>query len=129
MSGLLIADKKDGPAGELLAFDLIDVLCAIGVEAERSSWTASGVESIGPASEELHELSDRSARVSGRKLLELASRLDQTIDGVFAAYRPDATDPWVTVRAVDSSFFHVETPDNAVLSALRGQFHDVQDWQ
>ena len=75
----------------------------------------------------MHSLSDRQTRVSGQTLLELAANLTQIIDGVFKGYRGSGEQPWITVQAVDSSAYDVESEDEKVLMLMRQHFKQVAD--
>jgi hypothetical protein len=85
----------------------------------------SGVEVAPSATAEcLHANSDRGAALPGDDLLALAAGI-QVIDGEFEARRPDATEPWVVLRAVDGSSWDVVSDDLGVLDDYRRSFPDA----
>jgi hypothetical protein len=43
----------------------------------------------------------------------------------FQAYRNQASEPWIIIRAVDSSAFDVETDSETLIEQIRGQFNNV----
>lgn len=109
--------------GRFLDFDLRDVLLCLGGSVLEHRWTVLGVECLGPAAAELHELSDQRAVVSGAELLGLAERIDQTVDGTFEGRTgQDDTPPMLMVQAIDSTTFVVESAAPGVLEALERHF-------
>lgn len=126
MKGITISDIE--PSTGVLAFDLHDVLRAIGDDALRSSWTVEGVECIGgEAATVLHDLSDRGQTIEGERLLALAAQLTQFVDGELAGRLPGEEREWIKIRAVDSSAYDVLTDRDDVLRTLRTLFRAVQD--
>lgn len=128
MKGVTIKDT--GPSRNLLAFDLKDILRAIGPVVESLEWRLEDIDCTGEGSDEIHDLCDRGEQVTGARLVALAERILQTIDGEFRGYRSDAPDrdmPWLIIRAVDSTVFDVECDDPDVLAAVRRRFTDVRD--
>lgn len=112
----------------VLTIDLIDVLRLLENEVLETQWTLSGVEALGgEAAEELHRLSDAQARVSGRKLIELATDVSQVVDGEFRGFRNQDRNPWIIIRAIDSSAYDVFTEDEALLERLRNRFSNVNE--
>lgn len=118
--------------GFRLAFDLRDVLRVLAPRSLSATWTirtpdASFFEATGAGGGRLEELADVSAQVSGDELLALADDTVQVIWGEFLGALPD--DPnreWLIVRAVDSSFFEIETSDEAALATIKSSFKDVR---
>ena len=111
-----------------LAFDLVDILRAIGPQAEQSIWKIEGLECFGDAAELLHDISDNGRTIDGKKLVRLADQVYQTIDGYISGYRNDTDEqPWIIVRAVDGTSFDVECADPVVLDRLRQRFNTVTD--
>lgn len=119
--------------GSVLAVDLRDLLRVLSPASERATWTithpeASAFEATGEAGPRLEELAEASARVGGRELLALADDTQQVIWGDFIGVLPDAPHrDWLTIRAVDSSFFEVTTSDLASVAKLKSRFRDVRD--
>src|SRR5438105_3128206 len=127
MRGVTITDSTDD--GRLLSFDLSDILRLLGPAAADAEWEISGVECVGgAAAEELHRLAKARARVAGQTLLSLAAQVTQTIDGVFTGFRAGEQQPWVIIRAADSSSFDVESDDEDVLASVKQRFHDLTEF-
>ena len=124
MLGVTITDRKEDNS---LAVNLVDILHLLGTLTEDTEWEISEVECLGAAADKMHSLSDRQARVSGQTLLDLAANLTQIIDGVFKGYRGSGEQPWITVQAVDSSAYDVESEDEKVLMLMQQHFKQVAD--
>jgi hypothetical protein len=130
MPKLLIRDGTGPGEGNFLSFDLAQVLAILGPRTARSSWSYRDLWFVTHDEQDLPELeqeSDATQRLSGQELLAAADRILQVIDGEFAAFDRDESTPWVVVRAVDSSFWEVESADPHVLEAVRAGFKDVED--
>jgi hypothetical protein len=128
MKGIAIRDAD--PNRPFLSFDLTDLLDVVGADAVGSTWSVRGVECVGPSAEAvaaLHKASDESEELSGERLVALAREITQVIDGEFIGRRLTESDPWIVIRAVDSSWFDVETTDEALLLKLRARFNEVSD--
>lgn len=126
MSGVTILDRD--PSTGVLSFDLRDILRWLGDDATRSVWVVRNVECRGgDAATELHEASDRSTELSGARLNELANGVMQVVDGEFYGRLPNESSAWITIRAVDSSAFDVETNREDILRALKANFSHVED--
>ena len=116
----------------VLAFDLRDLIRLLAPPSLTASWTiaspdASLFEATGAGGRRLEELAAKSAHIKGDELLALADETVQVIWGDFVAALP--TNPereWVTIRAVDSSFYELETSDEAVIAKVRASFRDVR---
>jgi hypothetical protein len=125
MLGVTITDRD---ANGVLTLDLRDILRLIGPEAETAEWQVSEVEALdGKAAQELEDLSDRDLKVPGHVLLRLSNDVGQIINGCFEAYRKEAREPWIVIRAVDSSAFDVETDSETLIEQIRRQFNNVAD--
>jgi hypothetical protein len=135
MVGLRIEDgTNQDPTASLapgdvgcLDFDLADILKALGARALRSDWRAEDLNCFGESDAELEALSEASAPIPGARLLDVAKRLTQVIDGAFLGTEPGASEPWVVVKAVDSSWWEVWTDDVAAVATLRGRFRAVSE--
>jgi|SRR6185437_9467867 len=114
------------PSGPL-SFDLTDILQVAGARARSSTWRCRSVECVGPLADVLHEASDDGHTLSGDGLLDAAAGVTQVIDGAFTATGPEGGEPWLVVRAVDSSLYVVVTDDRELLARLRARFRDVRD--
>ena len=122
------APDRDKVLGDgRLAFDLREILAALGPDALAWSWAVPGLEDGGEALEavgeglaELEALSRSGGRVSGFRLAEIAGRIGQVVWGEFRAYRdPRSTEPLLRIVAFDNSFFEVHTADRAVIERVR----------
>lgn len=128
MKGLRIKDLRDD---RCLAFDLKDLLAAIGPSAKSAFWRCTELWCLPEEPNEegmLEALYDTGTRIHGGEMVALADRTRQVIDGTFQGYRELVErDPWVVLRAVDSSWWEVFSVDEPVLTKLRVRFHDVED--
>jgi len=124
MHGVTILDHTDD---NFLAVNLIDILYLLGISAKESEWDISGLECLGLTADELHQIADNRLRISGTALLKLAAQLTQVINGVFVGYQKGTQEPWIIVRAVDSSAYDVESSREGVLESMRQNFQEVVD--
>jgi hypothetical protein len=118
---------------QVLAVDLRDVLAALGQRAAKSDWRvrdvwATDADNDSRSAAVLANF-DGSQVVSGEHLRELAADVIQVIDGVFSGFEPGATEPWVIIEAVDSSFYLVRSDDPSVLDTIRKAFQRVSDYE
>lgn len=126
MKGVTIFDRD--PTSGALSFDLRDILSVLGDDAERSAWTVRDVECLdGDAAAALHRASDEGEVLAGGRLVGLACDVGRIIDGEFSAWLPGQETAWITIRAVDSSAFDVETDREEILTALRAKFDRIDD--
>jgi hypothetical protein len=116
----------DAGTNGALSFDLIDILRVLGGDATGATWRCNDVEATGPLADELHRAADRGDTITGQELLRIAAGVDQVIDGDFRGFTV-ANEPWLRIRAVDSSLFVVVALDDGVLARLRTAFRDVRD--
>ncbi len=130
MLQLWIKDKV--PETGLLAFDLREVLQALGPCAMSWLWVVSDVgegeplEAVGPSLPDLEALELPGDRVSGSRLARVADGIDQVIWGEFRAYRDHgAAEPSVRVVAFDSSYYEVWSGDAALIGRVQGSFRDT----
>ncbi len=123
LQGIEIKDVDGG----CLSFDLKDILPLAGGRAAASQWRCRFVECVGESAEELHAVSDAGRRISGDELLRIASNLLQVIDGQFEAYGNGGAEPWLVVKAIDSSSFEVWSDAPDVLATVRQAFREVSD--
>jgi len=125
MQGLTITDKCCDDL--LLKVDLKNILCFLENAAADTEWKISAVESSGgEGAEKLHELSDHQARLSSRALFQLASRVNQIIDGTFTGYRKGQLQPWIIIQAVDSSAYDVYCAEQTILDKIKQHFERVE---
>jgi hypothetical protein len=125
MRGVTIIDHDEMKG--TLAIDLRDILRALDTDARSSCWRLRGVEAIGAKAHELHRLCDEGQPVSGERLLALSAEVDQTIDGIFEAFRSGSESPWLRVCAIDATAFDVESDDDAILERMRRTFRTVNE--
>ncbi|GAA2846299.1 hypothetical protein EDC40_10150 [Aminobacter aminovorans] len=84
-------------------------------------------EATGEGGEQLEELAQDNARLSGSDLAALAEETQQVIWGEFVGSGPMQSDKaWVTIRAVDSTFYEIDTDDETVLSKISSTYKDVR---
>ena len=124
MRGITITDRDQRG---ILSVSLSDLLMVLQPVINDSLWTCDDVESTGEGSADLHRVCDSKSKIDSQTLSTLASGLDQVIDGTFSAFRPNQSQPWLIVRAVDSSAFDVETDELRLLQSLRTRFRLVSD--
>jgi hypothetical protein len=133
MATLRIYDLEE----HVLALDLKDLLQLLAPRSLKASWTVQAVKSSNPehewfeatgeGGEKLEALAQRNARLSGAELAALAANTRQVIWGEFVGFVPTHSDqPWVTIRAVDSTFYEIETDDEAVLGKIGTTYKDVR---
>ena len=123
MRGVTIRDAREN----LLGFDLIDILRVLGSRIESSRWKVHGLEVTGRSADRLYEISDNGRVINGNELIAIATDLLQTIDGEFEAFDNSSPEPWLVIRAVDSSEFDVECDDPWVHQKLIESFTDITD--
>jgi hypothetical protein len=151
-----IADSRPSPGlptGEVLAFDLLDLLRLVAPEGAALAWAVQDLWAT------LHEpalLPDgrsylefeaavRSApagvRLGWDELVALAQAFRQVIDGIFVGCRDPAAIPSLgrgltpqfyatcdlVLEASDSTLWRVYAREDAVLARLRGAFRDVTE--
>lgn len=135
MLGLRIEDGtiKDPslrlPPGEVgcLNFDLAELISAIGDSALSSEWQIHDLDCFGDSCSEFSAASDAAVPISGERLLNLAERITQIIDGEFVGHRLSHGAPWLVIKAIDSTWWEVWTDDETVRSSLRRRFNAVSD--
>jgi hypothetical protein len=129
MIKIIIRDGTGTDEGNFLSFDLREVLAALGPRAGASSWSFRDLEFVCRDGQEVSELKQDSratSRLSGQVLISAADRILQVIDGEFAAFDDEDDRPWVIVRAVDSTFWEVESQDADLLTEVSSCFHSVE---
>lgn len=122
---------------QALAIDLHHLLDLLAPRCLDATWLVSTVktslpgpkwfEATGEGGKQLEQLAQAHSTLSGRDLAALAKTTRQVIWGEFVGSLPEApSHPWVTIRAVDSTFYEVTTFDDLVLHKIRSSFNDVQ---
>ena len=105
---------------------LLDILEVLGHRVRQAFWRVR-VEEAAPGSEaqRLYALSSRADLVPGDEVLELATHGMQLIDAELVGWDQAATDPWVVIRAVDSTSWDILSIDPAVLERAQQRFAEV----
>jgi hypothetical protein len=139
MTTLRIYDCRD----KVLALDLRDLIDLLAPHSLEACWIVSPVTLVdvrlgrshdefmivGPgqlADDTLEQLAASRSIVRGNSLSEAAHATHQVIWGQFVATLPQQEDPWVIIRAIDSTFYEVTSGDDAVLDAIRSAYEDVR---
>ena len=128
MDKLTLHDLK----GSVLAFDLRDLLRVLAPQSLAASWTINSpgeaaFDATGAGALRLQALADTQAQIIGEELLTIADNTVQVIWGDFVgALSTEPDQEWLIVRAVDSSFFEIETSDATSVAAIRSHFSDVR---
>ena len=123
MARLIIRSQRAGG----LDFDLPDVLKALGPRVSCSAWTVEGLNYVSRDEKDIPALHrGAGATILGTELLLSLPNLLQVIDGEFRAFEA-GNEPWVIVRAVDSSWWEVESEDAVALSGIRNGFLNVDE--
>lgn len=127
LQGVEIRDRVPKEQGGYLSFDLIDILRVMGERVIDAQWRCRFVECIGENAGELHEISDRGVSIPGGEIMRIAAGISQTIDGDFEARVGEAENPWLVIKAIDSSLFEVWSDDLDLLRKIRETFRQVSD--
>ena len=125
MVGIRIRDLDER---KYLAFDLKEILTSLGPRGVDSEWSCSVEECISHDNDDfgLQDSFNTSSRIGGSQFATLAKRTRQIIDGVFEAFDPGASELWVKVEAIDSSYWEVYSPDPKVLAMISISFTAVE---
>ncbi|MCD2172812.1 hypothetical protein [Rhizobium sp. C4] len=120
----------------VLVPDLKELLQLLAPQSLQANWTISTVkssdgyewfETTGAARSELDALAQRDARISGSDLRGLAENTHQVIWGEFIGSIEEQSDEtWLIIRAIDSTFYEIETRDTVVLSKINSKYRDVR---
>ncbi|PWR22052.1 hypothetical protein DKG75_08725 [Zavarzinia compransoris] len=121
----------------VLALDLRDLLHLFAPRSLDATWTVTTVkssepgrewfEATGEGGEQLEILAQRNAAISGADLTALAENTRQVIWGEFVGSAPTQSNKaWVIIRAIDSTFYEIDTDDETVLSKIRWTYKDVR---
>jgi hypothetical protein len=136
MATLRLYDFDNG----VLAVDLRHLLDLLAPRSLEATWTISPVrlfypnlarfeedfEATGPGGDKLELLMRARSRVSGIILAEEAHATRQVIWAEFTAILPEQEGIWVTIRAIDSTFYEVTTDDDGVLNKIKSTYKDVR---
>ena len=105
----------------VLAFDLKDIIAKLGPKARRTFWNVSPVDGVTDGL----DVTGESAAEFG--FAKLAERTRQLIWGKFIGYEdPSSQNPWIVIVGDDSTWFEVQSTDEAALSRLETGFRDVR---
>ncbi|KAA0695593.1 hypothetical protein DTW90_21630 [Neorhizobium sp. P12A] len=75
----------------------------------------------------LEGLAQDDGELSGSDLVTIAENTRQVIWGEFVGSAPTQSNkPWVVIRAVDSTFYEIDSDDEAVLNKIRSTYKDVR---
>lgn len=86
------------------------------------------LSATGDRADELEAVAESGRRISGTELRELADGVRQVIWGEFRGYwNPSAHAPWVTVLAVNSTFYEVVSDDAVVLAEVSAALQDAEE--
>jgi hypothetical protein len=118
----------------VLAFDLKDIIAKLGPKARQTFWNVSPVEGVtdgldvtGESAAEFEALAQSGERINGRRFAKLAERTRQVIWGKFIGYEdPSSQNPWIVIVGGDSTWFEVQSTEEAALSRLETGFRDVR---
>lgn len=81
----------------------------------------------GEGGEQLEGLAQDNAWLSGSDLAALAEDTRQVVWGEFVGSAPTQSDKaWVIIRAVDSTFYEIDTDDETVLNKIGSTYKDVR---
>jgi hypothetical protein len=133
MATLRVYDLKD----HVLAIDLRDLLRLLAPLSLEARWVVSTVksskpehewfEATGEGGERLEGLAQHDGQLWGSDLAALAENTRQVIWGEFVGLAPAQSDrPWVIIRAVDSTFYEIDSDDEAVLNKISSTYKDVR---
>lgn len=133
MTALRVYDLND----HVLALDLRDLLRLLAPRSFEARWVVTTVksskprhewfEATGQGGERLEELAQHNGQLSGSDLASLAENTRQVIWGEFVGWGPTQSEkPWVIIRAVDSTFYEIESDDEAVLNKIRSTYKDIR---
>jgi hypothetical protein len=85
------------------------------------------VECYGEGAAELFSRTDQNLAIEGNDLLRITSSIRQTLAGDFQAFDPDATSPWIFIRAWQGSGFYIETNDPKIKERLKARFQSAEE--
>ncbi|MEJ8309778.1 hypothetical protein [Agrobacterium larrymoorei] len=121
----------------VLAVELKDLLRLLAPRSLEERWVVSTVkssipgdewfEATGEGGERLEGLAQQDGQLSGSDLAALAEKTRQVIWGEFVGLASTQSDkPWVIIRAVDSTFYEIDSDDDAVLNKISSTYKDVR---
>ena len=125
---------RGGDETAALKFDLKEILAALGPSGLTAYWSAGDVaarggafDATGEGASELEGLAASGGRIVGSRLAQIAERIQQVIWGRFAGYEDKLGEvPRVVVIAFDSSWWEVQSDDEALLDRVAASFLGVE---
>lgn len=114
-------------SGGRLDFDLQEVLQALGPKVSTSAWMIRDLNYVSRDERDIPTFhSSERKRIPGDELLASLPNLLQVIDGEFRAFEK-GSEPWVIIRAIDSSWWEVQSRDASAFDAIRHRFQNVEE--
>jgi hypothetical protein len=109
---------------------LWDILTELRDVVENLQWRVRIDETAPSPQAERLEAIDHDAWLDTAGLLGIATRDVQVIDGEASGYKTaQSGSPYLTIRAVDSTWWDVESDDEGVTRTVMSRFPDVQPTQ
>lgn len=128
MLGIKIKDTRQSNGSRFLSFDLRDILAVIGEPILKSRCRCRDLCYTANIDEEASEIREARLNLTDEELIQLSSRIHQTIDGRFEGRGEGvAKKPWLIIVAFDSSWFEVWSSKPAILEMVRKHFKKVSD--
>ena len=103
------------------------LIAALGDRALDATWFGIGVNCSGEKADELYAFTDNNRPIQGHDLLYIASGIGQIMEGDFTVFDPEATSPWLFIRAWEGSGFYIETNDPKSRKRLKAHFQSVEE--
>ena len=122
MDGIEIHDMDPGG---FLAFDLREIVRCLGDDVTSRNWRCATLECTGDATKELESIARSREVITGERLVALAERTFQVVNGDFFGRLPGEQQDSLRIRAIDSSLWEV-FGDDASLAKVRATFTDLQ---
>jgi hypothetical protein len=110
------------------ARDLDQLLARVGDRYPNIEWLVGETEVAGEpsAAKRFDEEINKRTRIPQLRMVPVAKGV-QLIDGELSGYLPNSDDSVVTIRAVDSTYWDVISPDDALLETLRAWAPDATE--
>ncbi|HEY8559896.1 MAG TPA: hypothetical protein VIL74_05805 [Pyrinomonadaceae bacterium] len=123
-----IKNKKQSDDKPASRIDLKDILNTVGDRVIKSRWRCRDLWVLANFDENPDSYRFSRLKVSGDELLEMASKIYQTIDGRFEARSEGAAKtPWLVIVAFDSSWFEVWSSKLWIIEKIKTTFQDTTD--
>ncbi len=127
MNKIKISDKNDG----VLSFDLKEVLSAIYPYGGNCKWYLYFLETehilenfdiVNPLIEDINEENSKTL-ITWENLILISNSIKQTIDMDLEGV---SNSSYIFIRAVDSSYWEIETLDDKLIETLKNTFIDTE---